>query len=216
MKAPEAPRRCRACKEGELHPAVWYRTFAPLGEKFEVELLTSRCNACGAEFTNGRQHDENLQRLAARKPKYGPMLMGEEIVTFRLKYGLTQKMAARIFGKGLIAFSRYENEASYPDLSMTKLLKQAMANPKVLKALADEEGVDIPLWEVRCEDERKGKLHLIQTRRELPVEAVAPWTSSRHLAATSWPSAREQSLAKEERVSKLSANDEVYQEAMTS
>lgn len=155
MTANETPRRCRACKQGDLLPITWHRTFSPLGEPVTVELLSSKCSHCGAESTSSRQHDENLARLAARKPAYGHLLMGEEIVAFRMKYGLTQRVAAKIFGKGLIAFSRYENEASYPDLTTTKLLKQAMANPELLKALADEEGVQIPLWEVRCEEARR-------------------------------------------------------------
>lgn len=155
MTANETPRRCRACKQGNLLPITWHRTFSPLGEPVTVELLSSKCSHCGAESTSSRQHDENLARLAARKPAYGHLLMGEEIVAFRMKYGLTQRVAAKIFGKGLIAFSRYENEASYPDLSTTKLLKQAMANPELLKALAEEEGVQIPLWEARCEEARR-------------------------------------------------------------
>jgi HTH-type transcriptional regulator/antitoxin MqsA len=155
MTATETPRRCRACKQGDLLPTTWTRTFSPLGETVTVELLSSKCSHCGAESTSSRQHDENLERLAARKPAYGHLLMGEEIVAFRMKYGLTQRVAAKIFGKGLIAFSRYENEASYPDLTTTKLLRQAMANPELLKALADEEGVQIPLWEARCEEARR-------------------------------------------------------------
>lgn len=165
MTVNETPRRCRACKQGDLLPITWHRTFSPLGEPVTVELLSSQCTHCGAESTSSRQHDENLSRLAARKPAYRHLLMGEEIVAFRMKYGLTQRVAAKIFGKGLIAFSRYENEASYPDLSTTKLLKQAIDRPDVLKALADEEGVEIPLWEARCEDVRRDRLISMVERR---------------------------------------------------
>lgn len=154
---PTTARRCMACKSSDLVESTYERRFSPNGKEVIVTLLTSRCPACGAERTSNTQHTENLARLRARKAHYGHLLMGEEISMFRRRYGLTQRAAAKIFGKGLIAFSRYENEASYPDSTMTKLLKQAIARPQVLKALADEEGVEIPLWSARCEEERARK-----------------------------------------------------------
>jgi len=117
-----------------------------------VDLLTSRCDACGVESTRAAQHDENLRRLATRKEHYGALLMGEEILALRKRYGLTQQAASRIFGKGKIAFSRYENEATYPDVSTTLLLTMAIEKPDSLKWLADKVGVEIPLWRERCED----------------------------------------------------------------
>jgi len=57
-----------------------------------------------------------------------------------------------VFGKGKIAFSRYENEVTYPDLSTTLMLTMAIEKPDSLKWLADKVGVEIPLWRERCED----------------------------------------------------------------
>lgn len=145
---------CRACRQGHLQPATCEDVFRPHGKEVRVELLTSRCDHCGAEITRGSQHDENLRRLAARKVHYGGLLMGEEIVALRKRYGLTQQAAARIFGKGKIAFSRYENEVSYPDDSTTLLLTMAIDKPDSLKWLADRAGEEIPLWQERCEDQR--------------------------------------------------------------
>lgn len=54
--------------------------------------------------------------------------------------------------KGKIAFSRYANEATYPDASTTLLLTMAIAMPDSLKWLADKAGVEIPLWRERLED----------------------------------------------------------------
>lgn len=158
MTAPTQSHLCPACKHGELLEASRVKTFAPHGKPVAVELRISRCTACGAELIDADQRGENLRRLQERKSAYGGLLLGEEIVALRKKYGLTQQKAAKIFGKGLIAFSRYETETSYPDASLTKLLKRAIENPSVLKALADEEGVEIPLWQARCSDERAAKL----------------------------------------------------------
>lgn len=143
---------CPACKAGQLHAITRTRDFRPRSRLVTVELLASRCDACGVETTRAAQHDENLRRLAARKAQYGDVLLGEEIVGLRKRYGLTQLAAARLFGKGKIAFSRYENEATYPDASTTLLLTMAIQMPDSLKWLADKAGVEIPMWRERRED----------------------------------------------------------------
>ena len=149
---PTAESVCPACKAGQLHTFTRTRDFRPRGRLVTVELLGSRCDACGVETTRAAQHDENLRRLAARKAQYGDTLLGEEIVGLRKRYGLTQLAAARLFGKGKIAFSRYENEATYPDASTTLLLTMAIEMPDSLKWLADKAGVEIPMWRERRED----------------------------------------------------------------
>lgn len=143
---------CRSCRQGALVPVTDEREFNPGGKRLVVCLLTSKCVRCGARTTLSAQHDENLRRLAARKPHYGELLMGEEIVRMRARFGLTQAMASKIFGKGTVAFSRYENETSFPDLAMTRLMTLAIEHPVTLKWLADRAGVEVPLWPERCED----------------------------------------------------------------
>lgn len=219
MNPSEMPRRCHACKQGELLPSTRQRTYAPLGKKVVVDLLTSRCNVCGAQATSSQQHKENLARLRARKVHYGPLLMGEEISRFRRRYGLTQRAAAQIFGKGLISFSRYENETSYPDLSTTKLLKQAILRPDVLKDLAEEEGVEIPLWEERCEEVRRQELLRSITQKD-SRETHSPWRRA-YLSAQSGPAA---ATAREggafevvfapQQIAMLSCNEGTMEEAM--
>jgi len=143
---------CPACREGRLHPIEYHKVFHPRGTEVSVTLLTSLCDACSVQTTRASQHEENLRRLADRKPQYGRVLMGEEIVALRKRYGLTQQAAAQIFGKGKIAFSRYENEVSYPDDSTTLLLQLALEKPDSLKWLADRAGVDLPLWREHGDD----------------------------------------------------------------
>lgn len=152
--ADPSPRVCPSCREGRLHEATRERVFRPHGREVVVQLLTSICDHCGAEAASAAQHQENLRRLAARKADYGELLMGQEILALRRKYGLTQQQASQIFGKGKIAFSRYESETTYPDESTTRLLTMAIEKPDVLKWLADRAGVEIPLWRERCEDSR--------------------------------------------------------------
>lgn len=167
------PMNCPACRSGTLQAAERSRTFRPHGQRIDVTLHTMVCSHCGAEITRAAQHRDNLRALAARKPHYGDLLMGEEILELRKRYGLTQQQASKIFGKGKIAFSRYENEATYPDDSTTKLLALAIAKPDTLKWLADAAGVEIPLWRERCEDEQRVKLRAL-------FQTSAPRASSLH------------------------------------
>lgn len=140
----------RACERKEL--------FHPPGKEVTVTLLGVVCDHCGMESVLSSQMAENIARRQARKSEYGEYLLGEEIFAFRRKYGLSQPAASAIFGKGKIAFSRYENEKSFPEISTTKLLRMAMKYSHVLKDLADESNVEIPLWDARSADERVAKL----------------------------------------------------------
>ena len=144
--------QCPRCRSSEIEEIAEQRSFMPRGKPVHVSLLRTRCTKCESVFTRASQHDENLRRLAARKAGYGNVLMGEELLAFRKRYGLTQRAASKLFGRGLIAFSRYENESSYPDMPTNKLIRMAILKPDVLRELADEEGVEIPLWRERWED----------------------------------------------------------------
>ena len=164
--------RCPVCRKGQLHAGVRTEVFHPYGKDVTVELLVSRCDACGEETTRASQHDENLRRLAARKAAYDGLLMGEEIVALRKRYGLTQQAASTIFGKGKIAFSRYENEVTYPDEATTLMLSMAIEKPDSLKWLADKAGVEIPLWRERCEDGRRAVRVVAAQEFRLPTQFV--------------------------------------------
>lgn len=167
-------RRCPACRKGDLKPATRMRSFHPNGERLEVTLLTSRCPICGAEAASATQHAENLKLLAARKARYGACMMGEEILALRRRYGITQQQAAKLFGKGKIAFSRYEHETSYPDSTMSKLLALAAEKPSVVRWLADKVGVELPLWQARCNEELGVKLSVVDDR--LTVVKAQRWS----------------------------------------
>ena len=109
----------------------------------------SVCNNCHAKVTTRAQRASNLDALAARKAHYGEWLTGEEVLMLRRRYGITQQQASEIFGKGKIAFSRYETEASYPDLSMARMMKLALADASFMKQLAAQAGMELPLIEKR-------------------------------------------------------------------
>lgn len=144
-------KHCPACKTGTLQAITKQREFFPYGRLVEVETSHFQCDACGAEVTTNTQRIANQKSLTARKPQYAGLLLGEEIFAMRRFYGMTQQQASILFGKGKIAFSRYENETSYPDDSLTKLLRIAIEDPRVVAKLAQDEGVDLPILAKRIE-----------------------------------------------------------------
>lgn len=136
---------CRRCGTGTMDAIERERLFHPPGKTVVVKTLAAACNVCPHEEVLSSQRAENLRRLAARASEYGSLLLGENIFSLRRRHALTQEAAGRLFGKSALAFSRYENERSFPDLSTTKLLRLAIANPDVVRWLAKDAGVELPL-----------------------------------------------------------------------
>lgn len=63
------------------------------------------------------------------------LLTGAQIRTLRESLGLTQAQAARIFGGGPVAFSKYEHDDVTQSDAMDKLLRVANAVPEALAHL---------------------------------------------------------------------------------
>lgn len=69
--------------------------------------------------------DELIHRARARESK--------ELRRIRKKLGLTQKEAAKVFGGGVNAFSRYERGEIEPSTSTMKLLRLLDKHPELLE-----------------------------------------------------------------------------------
>lgn len=173
------PRMCPACQQAQLVASTRERHFTPRGNPVVVELLAMECPACGATATSAAQQIENLKRLAARREHYGGLLLGEDVLAFRRRYGLTQRAAATLFGKGAIAFSRYENETTYPDDATTMLLSLAIEKPEVVRWLAERTGTVVPLLDPPREFAPKPARRVARSRRAAPGTSGNPLRSTR-------------------------------------
>ncbi|WP_406234439.1 type II TA system antitoxin MqsA family protein [Isoptericola jiangsuensis] len=173
------PRMCPACQEAQLVASTRERHFTPRGNPVVVELLEMECPACGATATSAAQQIENLRRLAARREHYGGLLLGEDVLAFRRRYGLTQRAAATLFGKGAIAFSRYENETTYPDDATTMLLSLAIEKPDVVRWLAERTGTAVPLLDRPQDAAAASTRRVARSRRAMPGTPGSPIRSAR-------------------------------------
>ncbi len=126
---------CPICEAGELHEHI---------EPIEVEyrghtaLLDSRysvCDACGSEQASAAQTRQNKRATIAFRKTVDGLLTGAQIRALRESLGLTQAQAARIFGGGPVAFSKYEHDDVAQSDAMDKLLRVANAVPEALAHL---------------------------------------------------------------------------------
>lgn len=134
---------CPLCGTGQLHSQVREKKFSRASGEIVVELLFSRCDTCESEIVTADQSRENKRRLRAREKQYDGHLTGTQIYALRRRYNLTQKDAAKLFGGGPVAFSKYESEGVLPSDAMNKLLLAASALPEVVDYLAHREGISL-------------------------------------------------------------------------
>lgn len=133
--------RCNACGEGTLHPICVQDSVEYNGKKGTIPLHFSECDVCGAELTNSSQALENKRAYIRFKKNVDGVPLGREIAHMRRAAGLSQEQAARIFGGGKVAFSKYENDDVIPDEPMVNLLRLAIAFPDTVGKLASIKGI---------------------------------------------------------------------------
>jgi HTH-type transcriptional regulator/antitoxin MqsA len=115
------------------------------GQVYTVDVEYSVCRQCGdiVVFPEQIKRNDCLVRDAWRK--IDGLLTAQEIVALRKKLGLTQQEAAKIFGGGVNAFSKYERSEVIQSVAMDKLMRVALARPEVFVWLKQQvELNDIP------------------------------------------------------------------------
>jgi len=110
------------------------------------------CPECSAQVETPDQIDFNavlvreafLRERAAHKRQRG-LLTGTEILAFRNRFGVTQKLAAQLFGGGPTAFAKYEAEDVVHNASMDRLLRLCIENPSDILTLAQQHEISLPV-----------------------------------------------------------------------
>lgn len=91
------------------------------------------CPACGEVILN-REHGDRYNEFvgAFQRQVNAAYINAENIARVRKKLGLRQRQAAEVFGVGINAFSRYENNKTTPPVALVKLLKLLDHHPDLL------------------------------------------------------------------------------------
>ena len=135
--------RCPICEEGNLSERVGKNRVDYKGKTTELDSHFSVCDSCGSEQANAQQVRMNKRYMVAFKKQVDGLLAGSEIKSVRERLGLTQAAAAKIFGGGPVAFSKYESDDVTQSEAMDKLLCVAVEFPEAFVYLAERAKVNV-------------------------------------------------------------------------
>lgn len=131
---------CPICGEGHLTAQVGTNAVEYKGQTGTLALHYSVCDSCGSEQAGTEEARANKRAMLAFRKQVDGLLAGAEIRALRDRLGINQAAAARIFGGGPVAFSKYENDDVVQSESMDKLLRVADALPAAFHWLANSAG----------------------------------------------------------------------------
>jgi len=131
------------CGSSNLDEHIESDDFIRNGQSFSVDVAHSVCRQCGYEVIFAEQIKRNDCVLRDAWRKIDGLLMANEIVALRNKLGLTQQDAAKVFGGGVNAFSKYERSEVIQSVAMDKLMRSALDVPDMFLWLKKQAGLPI-------------------------------------------------------------------------
>ena len=166
---------CPICSEGHLQFCVGKNTVEHKGKSAELNMQYSVCDACGSEQADAVQLRTNKRAMMAFRKQVDGLLMGEEVRALRVRLRINQAEAARIFGGGPVAFSKYESDDVVQSEAMDKLLRLAASVPAAFAHLVHEAGValDVAL-------DIEGQWATVKMERSQPPRPVLHVISESH------------------------------------
>lgn len=140
---------CPVCGEGHITSETRPREFGYRGITMTSDHTEEYCDTCGTLLQSPATVRENVRNIQRAKNVHDGLLSGEEILSFREAFQLTQRLAGDLFGGGPTAFAKYEcNEISH-NVSMDRLLRLCMGNPANIAKLASIARLELPEGVVR-------------------------------------------------------------------
>jgi putative zinc finger/helix-turn-helix YgiT family protein len=126
---------CSNCKTNEfLQNKTVSDTFEIRNDIIEHTYLILECSKCGELVSSPEENDEFLKSVYDKyKSKHG-LLLTDEIISIRNKYGLSLRDFSKILGISYITYHRYEKGA-IPDPALNNLLRLIKENPQNLDEL---------------------------------------------------------------------------------
>lgn len=136
---------CPICGAGHVTDHVEQVEAEYKGIKGQVPSHYQLCDACGSDFAGAAEMRANKRAVMAFRKQVDGLLSGAEIAALRDRYKLNQKQAARLFGGGPVAFSKYENDDVAHSEAMDKLLRLVLRSEEAFWALVEQEGMTAEL-----------------------------------------------------------------------
>lgn len=109
-------------------------------KKQEMSVFSeyTRCGHCGNEFISKEQGRSNDVHFKDAKRKADGLMSPDEIKRARIKLGLTQADAAKFFGGGDHAFSKYERGEVTQSLAMDKMIRLCLIDKNNVQHLRSQ------------------------------------------------------------------------------
>ena len=127
---------CKLCNSEDVSDYVEAEDISYKGSTLQVSIAYSLCNNCDREFISKPQILQNEAALRAAKKDDDGLLSSEEIIRARRTLSLTQEQAARVFGRGRNAFSKYERGEVSQSVAMDKLIRICLSHREIFHELA--------------------------------------------------------------------------------
>jgi HTH-type transcriptional regulator/antitoxin MqsA len=136
---------CPICAEGHISAQVQEIESDYKGNKAMLPLHYKLCDVCTSDFAGAAEGKRNKRLVIAFRKRVDGLLTGIEITALRKQYQLTQGQAARLFGGGPVAFTKYENDDVAQAESMDNLLRLVRRSADVFWLLAEEKAMTVEL-----------------------------------------------------------------------
>jgi len=132
--------KCAECGSSDFEVRIEPDESQRNGQSYTVDVEYSVCRQCGDIVIFSEQIKRNDCVLRDAWRKIDGLLTAQEIVALRNKLGLTQQDAAKIFGGGTNAFSKYERSEVIQSVAMDKLMRAALDVPDMFMWLKQQAG----------------------------------------------------------------------------
>lgn len=132
--------KCAKCGSSTFDIHIESDNFVRNGQSFNVDVEHSVCHQCGDMVIFSGQIKRNDCVLRDAWRNIDGLLTAQEIVALRTTLGLTQQDAAKIFGGGTNAFSKYERSEVIQSIAMDKLMRAALNVPDMFNWLKRQAG----------------------------------------------------------------------------
>lgn len=141
---------CAICGEGHITAQVRTVETQYKGTKALLPMHYQLCDTCTSDYAGMAESKLNKRFVMAFRKQVDALLTGEEITALRKHYKLTQAQAARLFGGGPVAFSKYENDDVAQSEAMDTLLRLVRRSPEAFWALVEEKGMQAEFTQQRA------------------------------------------------------------------
>lgn len=132
---------CPICGEGHVTDHMDQVESEYKGHKTMLPLHYQMCDSCHSDFAGAKESKLNKRAVLAFRKSVDGLLTGTEICALRDKYKLTQNQAAKLFGGGPVAFSKYENDDVSQSESMDTLLRLVRRSETAFWELVEEKNM---------------------------------------------------------------------------